>query len=178
MMRFGCGAAGVLLVVVTACSGDESPGGTPDAPGGGGGGGCSAVQDTCTGETVCVSGSCVAAFPRVYAISAINIALPTTNQGATWDVGGGAPDPFAVISVNGTMAATTSAVQDVFTATLPGPWNITINAAGSTLLVDIFDEDATVDDHAFACTGTLTAALARARTLACGTTVTYKIEPR
>ena len=98
---------GLVLLLVAACASDDG--------GGGGGDMCNVANDTCAGETVCVDGSCVAAFPRVYNIGNVRVTLPTTDsQGAAWDIGGGAPDIFVEVRVNGTLAGTTSTVQDQF----------------------------------------------------------------
>jgi len=161
---------GLVLVLLAACASDDG--------GGGGGGGCSVANDTCDGETVCVNSSCVAAFPRVYNIGNIRVMLPTTDPtGAAWDIGGGAPDILVEVRVNGTLAGTTSTVQDQFSATFAAGFDATL-VGGSTVTLDVYDEDATVNDKALTCTGTVTSAFARSRELACTsmpTTVVYTL---
>jgi hypothetical protein len=130
------------------------------------------------GETVCVTNSCVASFPRVYNIGNIQVMLPTTDPtGAAWDIGGGAPDIFVEVRVNGTLTGKTSTVQDQFSATFTVGFDATL-VGGSTVTLDVFDEDATINDKAFTCTGTVTSAFARSRNVGCTgmpSTVTYTL---
>ncbi|HEY5928076.1 MAG TPA: hypothetical protein VIV11_40595, partial [Kofleriaceae bacterium] len=61
---------------------------------------CSASADTCSGETICIAGTCEAAFGRLYDIRALAVTLPTTDAaGYAWDFAGGAPDIFVQISI-------------------------------------------------------------------------------
>ncbi|MBL9016740.1 MAG: hypothetical protein JNL83_21310 [Myxococcales bacterium] len=141
---------------------------------------CTTSPDNCTGETLCVGGSCVAAFPRVYAITGVSVSVPTTNpnNGQTWDVGGGAPDLFLGNS-NG--VAFSGVVADQFSATFAGPFDVQL-VAGATLRIDVWDEDVTTHDAAFACQANpITAQLLRTRTFACavnGMTMTSTIRPK
>lgn len=107
---------------------------------------------SCAGDTVCVAGACVAAFGRAYTIVAYDATIPQFKpDGSTWDAAGGAPDPYAVLVLNGTTLGMTSAIQDNFTpvwnqATAPTPV-----AAGSTFRIDVFDEDLADDDGVLSC---------------------------
>lgn len=168
----------VCLVLVGCGGGNDDAGNVDAAPPGG----CTATNDTCAGETICVQRACVAAFPRVYALTNIHVTVPTTDpNGAEWDAAGGAPDLFVTIAVNATVSATTTAVADQFSATFAGPHSAQL-IAGSSLAVTAFDEDLTTDDLAFACVaGSVTAAQIRARDLSCtnaGSSLTFSINPQ
>lgn len=168
----------VTMVFLVACGGDDGGGGgggvdAPrmiDAPGGGGG--CTSSPDNCTGENVCVNSSCVAAFPRVYSVRNIRVMLPTTDpDGAGWDAGGGAPDIFVNVYV-AALVGTSPVVDNVFAATFPGPFDVSL-VGGGTLTVEALDEDVTVNDVAVRCTANpITAANVRSRALACSATAT------
>ncbi len=165
----------VVVVLIAGCVAE-------DAGGGGGGGGCSESGDSCSGETICVAGSCVAAFGRVYLVSDVSVHVPTTDSsGAAWDIGGGAPDLKIKISVNGSVVSTSVAVADQFNASFAGPFSVTLVAGGS-LRIDAVDEDVTVDDPAVACQANpVTAAQLRTRTMSCsasGSTLSWQIDPR
>jgi len=130
-----------------------------------------------------VQGACVAAFPRVYRLSNISVTVPTTDpDGAAWDAAGGAPDLLVEVFVNGTSVGATAAVQDQFSAAFPGPYGVTLNAAGSSVIVTASDEDLTVNDPAFSCAANpITAAHLRARELACtvgGNSLSYRLDPQ
>jgi hypothetical protein len=164
----------MLVVAGSGCADDRDGEGLGDE--------CSEIADTCTGESVCVLGACEAAFTRVYAISNVQLAVPTTKpDNSSWDLGGGAPDLFLEISINGTVAATTPDVPDSFSATFAGPFDVQV-IAGSTLLMASFDEDATVNDPAFNCQAApLTAQQLRSRRLSCaagGSSMQFVIEPK
>lgn len=166
------------LVVLAGCLGGDGG----DDGGDGGGGTCSEIADRCTGESICIAGRCEAAFGRIYKISNVQITVPTTDpQGAAWDVGGGAPDLLLEISVNGTRVAGAPAVQDRFSASFTGPFDVTL-VGGSSLVVSTLDEDITVNDPAFECRASpITADLLRSRSLSCalgGNTLSFEMAPR
>ncbi len=138
------------------------------------------MPDNCTGETICVSGRCENAFPRVYQVVSVGVTVPTTNptNGQAWDIGGGAPDLFLGDS---TGVPITAAVQDQFSASFAGPFEISLIAGGS-MRIDVWDEDATVDDHVLACQANpITAELLRGRAFSCarnGMMLTSTIRPK
>lgn len=153
----------------------DAPGTTPA---------CTTVPDNCGGETICGSaGACVAAFPRVYAITQVMLRVPTTDpDGLAWDAGGGAPDLLLTISVDGVAKHTTPVTApDQFQATFAGPFDVQL-VGGSNLRIDSFDEDVTVNDPAFACVlNPVDAAKLRARAISCtlgGNSMTYSIRPK
>lgn len=171
---------GVVLVVLGACSGDGGSPGGPDA--GHVGQSCSPSSDSCTGDTVCISNQCQSAFTRGYTISSLAIQVPTTKpDGTPWDVGGGAPDLYIVVSTDGTSVGMTGIVQDQFSAAYPDTFQVTL-AATTTLDVHAFDSDVTSDDDAFLCEAMpVTAAELRTRAVGCqsqGYTLTFTIQPR
>lgn len=141
---------------------------------------CSTSPDNCTGETICIAGKCEAAFPRVYRITNVSVMVPTSNpnNGSDWDIGGGAPDLFLG---NQSGEPITAAIQDQFSASFPGPFEVQL-IAGGTLRIDVWDEDLTSNDYAFACQANpITAALLRTRSFACsgnGMSLTSAINPK
>ena len=161
-----------------SCTGVETP---STCPGDCGSSACSQSPDNCTGETICLSGTCVAAFPRVYAITNVSVAVPTTNPNdgnASWDTGGGAPDMYLG---DETGVAITTAVQDQFSASFAGPFQVSL-IGGAELRIYVWDEDLTVADYAYDCGyAAVTAAALRVRTLSCassGITFTSTIRPQ
>lgn len=145
------------------CSSNESnatcPGDCPCTP---------PPNDSCTGENICVGDSCVSAFGRNYQIIIYDGTMTAMDAGGeTWDAAGGLPDPFVVLSLNGTAIATSSAVQD----TLAPLWNQAVGAvipAGSTFSIDVYDEDFAADDLMWSCANfPLTADYLRGGGVAC-----------
>ena len=127
---------------------------------------CSTSPDNCTAETICISGKCEPAFPRVYRITNVSVMVPTSNpnNNSDWDVGGGAPDLY-LGDQQGTPIS--SAVQNQFSATFPGPLEVQL-VAGTALRIDAWDEDVSVPDYAFGCQANpITAAQLRARAFGC-----------
>jgi len=141
---------------------------------------CSTSPDNCTGETICISGKCEAAFPRVYRITNVSVMVPTKNpnNNSDWDVGGGAPDLY-LGQMDGTPI--TAAVPDQFSATFPGPFEVQL-VGGNAFRIDVWDEDVTTNDFAFACQANpITAALLRTRSFGCaanGASLTSTINPK
>lgn len=152
--------------------------------GGGGGGGdeCSEAADGCVGESICIDGRCEAAFGRVYTLMDVAVSMPTTDtRGDAWDAFGGAPDLFARISVDGSTIATTGVIPDSFSGNFRGPYNTTL-IAGSSLVVEVFDEDISANDLMFTCTASpITPNILRGRSARCatsGASVAFQIDPR
>jgi hypothetical protein len=141
---------------------------------------CTTSPDNCVGETICVASTCVAAFPRVYRFTNVAVAMPTTNpnNGQSWDIGGGAPDLYLGDS---TGARLSNVVQDQFSATFPGPFEVML-VAGATLRLDVWDDDVTTPDFAYACQANpITAELLRTRSFRCqtgGASLNAVIEPK
>ena len=76
--------------------------------------------------------------------------MTTDVNGNTWDAIGGLPDPLATLTLNSTEVGATTAIQD----TISPVWLETFSAviaAGSTLDVDVYDEDLTTNDFMFGC---------------------------
>lgn len=175
-------ASGFLafLGTVVGCASEDDP---YDGDGGDGDDDrCSAAADSCTGESICVSGSCAAAYPRVYALTGLQLMAPTTKpDGSGWDVGGGAPDLFVEIAVNDALVAETLVQGDSFSAAFAGPFRVSL-IAGASLELRMLDEDVAANDHVFTCLASpLTAAQLRRRELQCtstGYSVQFRIEPQ
>jgi hypothetical protein len=173
----------VMVAMLCACGGDDGGSGGVDASTGNGG--CTAIPtDNCSGDDVCPGNGqeCGAAFPRMYWVTNIQVTVPTTDpNGAEWDVGGGAPDLFVVVGVNGTEAGRTQPVQDQFSATFSGPVMVQLAAAQATLDLHVYDSDVTSGDDALDCSAPMTAELLRGHQLSCapptGAMMTFTITP-
>lgn len=147
-------------------------------------------DDTCTGENVCINGSCVNAFGRTYHIIVFSGQMTQNNAaGDTWDAAGGLPDPLVSVTLNGTSLGQTSTQQD----TLTPQWNQffnTVIAGGSSFQIDVFDEDVAVNDPMFGCVASpnLSAEIIRAYTNTCasaastpagaGSSIVFWFEPQ
>ena len=139
------------------------------------------LEDSCTSDQICVcgtdnglcegTGTCSVAFGRRYLIGVVAVAVPTTKpSGECWDEPGcGAPDPYVVVSVDDTPILTTLVADDLFEFSYDPPEVIeTTVAAGSTIRLDVFDEDLAADDGILACVvESITAAHLRSRNLSC-----------
>jgi hypothetical protein len=176
-MRIGVFASCLLLAACTSSGGDDQ-GDDQGDDGDDTSDECSETADDCTGDNICIGGSCEAAFGRLYDVTDVNISLPTTDpDGAAWDAGGGAPDILIDVSSNGVHAPVSATVDDVFDAYFPGPFTVTI-AGGADLTLEIYDEDLTVNDFAGGCAADpITADLLRSRLLSCPG-VSFLIVPR
>ncbi|MEQ9495384.1 MAG: C2 domain-containing protein [Deltaproteobacteria bacterium] len=106
---------------------------------------------SCSGETVCIDGSCVSAFPRFYVLTvgAVTVASRDAND-ECWDVGCGAPDPFAVVMLNDERIGATTTRQDVFEATFDEAFDLEMTA-GSEVAVLVGDEDISENDLVLSC---------------------------
>jgi hypothetical protein len=109
------------------------------------------------------------------------VQLPTLDPaGAPWDAGGGAPDIFVEVLVNGVSAARSAPVDDMFSASFSGPFTVQ-PIGGGDLTIMVYDEDLTVDDPAYSCAADpLTADLLRSRQLSCNSArgqITFRIDP-
>lgn len=95
----------------------------------------------CAAGLVCAVGVCGAAFPRTYSLSFTSIALAETNgAGESWDPGGGLPDPYVVLMVDGAEIHRTATLTDVRGATWRSPVEVELDA-GSALSFAVFDAD-------------------------------------
>lgn len=127
-------------------------GGGGSSPGGGGGsgaadpGGCR-TSTSCGFDQVCVRGECTPALDRAWTITVLGFEAATTKpNGDGWDIGGGAPDPYAVfglLNAGGTEYTTfcsTVAIADSFR----GSWNEDCDfviPSGGALGIDVWDGD-------------------------------------
>ncbi|MFH2010251.1 MAG: C2 domain-containing protein [bacterium] len=108
--------------------------------------------EVCAGGTPLSTGLCKNPLMLFYKVSILSATVNTLDYstvatGEPWDVPGGMPDPYAVITINGTPKATTSVVQDSYTA----GWPSTIaegllGATNATLKIDLWDEDLLASD--------------------------------
>ncbi|MBL8918999.1 MAG: hypothetical protein JNJ54_09090 [Myxococcaceae bacterium] len=75
---------------------------------------------------------------------------PNTTPASTWDLGGGAPDPYVCLYLDGNMSPLACngppGVQDTFTANWNWSRNITVNSATSVSFT-AWDEDTATHDY-------------------------------
>lgn len=143
------------------------------------------ATDTCTGSEICIcpggpddactgTGTCTVASGRMYLIELDYVLTDTTKlNGDPWDVGGGAPDPFAILSLNTVSQGASTYISDTFSAQWAEPvpsWTLTLTS-GAALRLDAWDYDISDHDWLGACAYvSLTAANLRAREFACSAT--------
>jgi hypothetical protein len=114
---------------------------------------CSPTDPTsCSGETVCIAGSCENAFGRNYHIRVIGAVFTEKKaNGDSWDLAGGLPDGKTTVKID-SVAATTPVIND----TLTPDWNFlsspTLIPGGAVLQIDVVDSDVLGDDPAWSCT--------------------------
>ena len=180
----GCGADDPVDAVDAAVKRPERPdaAATPDAAIAIDATVCTATNDTCTGETICIAGACEAAFGRYYDIRDLAVTVPTLDpNGLYWDFAGGAPDLFVTIATSGVVRAATPTIDDRFSSTFSGPFAV-LPVGGGSLLLAAYDADFDAHDFAYACAADpLTAAQLRTRRLQCadgGNAMSFTIEPR
>lgn len=112
-----------------------------------------AVDNTCTAGTncevstdVCVAGTCAAGLGRSYRVTVQSATAPVQNSaGEAWDIGGGAPDLFFVVFVNGEVVGQSTAVQDTFTATFNSYVDVLVQQ-GTEVAIQLMDEDVSSND--------------------------------
>jgi hypothetical protein len=118
---------------------------------------------SCTGETICIAGTCENAFGRNYRITVVAGVVTERNANDdAWDVGGGLPDPVVTLTING-VTHTSQVIND----TLEPTWNFvtppTLIPGGTVFAIDAADSDIAADDAILACINNpLTANLLRA----------------
>lgn len=138
--------------------------------------------DTCAGSDICLcpggpdaactgTGTCAPASGRSYRFELDYVLTDLTKPNAeAWDAAGGAPDPFAVLEVNGQpVGLPSTTLDDTFDAQwFPAPsWTVTLHV-GDAVRLDAYDEDLTVHDWIGGCEiASLTAANLRQREFAC-----------
>lgn len=181
----------LAAVCLLAACGGSGDGGTPppDAMGGGGGGGtpdaatqpaCSPQNDTCGGETICIVDACQPAFGRTYRLSIPQLTVAAQNaDGEAWDAFGGAPDPFAIVYLNGSAVLQTAEAADIFSTSFSESADIVI-PAGAQVVVEVWDSDVSDNDWVTGCAADpLTADFLRGGGFQCsdqGTTVTVALD--
>lgn len=109
------------------------------------------VPADCSGETICINESCEPAFGRTYRVAVYQLQLSDqTPDGEAWDAGGGAPDAFVNVHLNGELILATSAVQDTFTPEFAEFVDVVI-PAGARLEFHAWDEDISEHDWLIGC---------------------------
>ena len=139
------------------------------------------VLDTCSGDEICIcdtedglcdgSGTCSVAFGRRYEIGVFRASLPERmTDGDCWDsLGCGLPDPFVQIWVNDVLLGTSTTLSDRTEAEWDPPLVVESDiTAGSSIQIDVYDEDAAGGEYAFGCVvEQVDAAVLRGRILSC-----------
>lgn len=123
------------------------------------------IEDSCSGEQICIcppgttglcesGGTCSPAFGRGYRVGLVGFSLPPVRpDGMCWDDPGcGAPDPYVVVQVDGIEVGRTPAASDIYEGgwSPPAVFDFRLDA-GSSLRLEVYDEDLISDDGAFAC---------------------------
>ncbi len=113
--------------------------------------GCVLGDGTCVGETICISNACQNAFGRTYRVTVSDVAIKTTNpSGDPWDAVGGAPDPFVVVTLNGSVVLTTTEQADTFNPVFSDQANVVV-PAGASLEISMVDSDISSNDAIMSC---------------------------
>lgn len=170
------------------CNGGESCASCP-----GDCGGCaetcsSADPTSCSGENICVAGTCTSAWGRTYRIRVTELVVSTTNQeGDSWDTLGGAPDPYVEVTIAGALAYSTTENPDTFAPNFANFADVVL-ASGQNWGIAAWDADLAEPDNIIYCTlEPLTAVYLRYRGVVCegsaatgtqGTRLELGIEPR
>lgn len=130
--------------------------------------GCGPNNTVCTGETICVEEACEAAFDRTYEFHLLLAKLELTDsKGMSWDLSGGAPDPYMVLEINGVEVMRTEPVEDSFVPEFPET-TLQVIPAGATITATLYDSDIGPDDKVFVCEATpITAENLREGVLSC-----------
>lgn len=128
----GCGLGG---------DGDDNGGGGNGDGNGGQDSGCSSHRE-CGDLEFCNDGSCDEVAGRKFFVSAD---AGTAVTDGDWDVGGGAPDPYVSIFMDGDLECYTSTDDDTF-APRWGEGCAVVFEAGGELELDMYDEDTTSND--------------------------------
>ncbi len=108
--------------------------------------GCTSSM-TCASAEVCQNSNCTSASGLAYVFTINSITASTLDStGSSWDVGGGAPDPYVVVKVDGVAKCTTTVKQDVFSGFWFTDCAPIILYSFNAVEVDVFDQDLTTDD--------------------------------
>jgi hypothetical protein len=129
----------LAILAVTACGGG---GGTTPPSDVSMSSTCTATNDTCTGDNICVANACVPAFPLAYRVTAFAIHVPA---GFTHDTDG-KPDlqPHVAVGNPDLQDVTPIPVSpNTLDLTLPGPFDLMLMSNTTTLLVGVDDADPT-----------------------------------
>lgn len=139
-------AASAAFASLVGCGGDG-----PDC----GGGECQACVVSnpfdCTGDTICLDDVCQPAFGRSYVFTVTTGTLPAVdNTGASWDEGGGAPDPFVELTIDDVTYRAPTITDSVAPA-----WNYATPAvaiaAGASLRIGVYEDDEPTDAAGWNC---------------------------
>ncbi|HVV81781.1 MAG TPA: C2 domain-containing protein [Kofleriaceae bacterium] len=120
---------------------------------------CDRNPTTCTRDTICIAGACVPAFDRQYVFTVRNATIRAKSpDGSAWDPHGGAPDPYAVVTLNGSQILLTETLTDTYNAQWTAASLPVVVPAGSILTLDVLDkDDGNPDDGIYTCKWQLTA---------------------
>lgn len=131
-------AAGFVFLSLFGC---DAGGGDDDDDGDGDDGGCSS-NSACGDLQFCYSGTCEEVAGRKFFVSADRA---TAVSNGDWDTGGGAPDIFVEIYMDGKLECQTSTEDDSFEPRW-GKGCAVVFDSGGELGIDMYDEDLTSND--------------------------------
>jgi hypothetical protein len=108
--------------------------------------GCTSNSD-CGSTEVCQNSNCANASGLAYVLTINTITASTTNSiGDAWDVGGGAPDAYVVVKVDGVTKCTTTVQADTFAGVWFADCSPIVLYSFNTVEIDVYDQDVTTDD--------------------------------
>ena len=117
--------------------------------GSGGSTGCTS-HSQCGSEEICLGGSCQTAWNRLFRYSVVAGEAPTTDPNdmdASWDLGGGAPDPFVEIREGETIIEVTSVQYNTFFPVWGEYAEVVLKQGGADIAFVMFDEDTVDHDY-------------------------------
>lgn len=137
-------AFALVISFLVACGNNDGPSGpgTPVIPGTPGN-----CATGCLRGYQCMSNACALNPSGLWQLTVTSGMIATQNQsGSAWDSFGGAPDPIACLTINGSRSCTTSRA-DTFTPS----WNMSVGPMTATALLagitaEILDEDVSIND--------------------------------
>lgn len=124
------------LLGLSACVFFAMPGCSTSGGGASGAGGCT-FADECDALEFCHLEACQPVLGREFSIV---LGTGTAVTDAGWDVGGGAPDPFVSVTMDGGRPCVSSTRSDTFTPTWSEVCDVVLSEGGE-LVIEMDDED-------------------------------------
>lgn len=121
-------------LAITSCAGSDPDTAADES-------GCFTADD-CASLQFCHVGRCEDVLGRKFSVV---ISEASASTSANWDVGGGAPDPFVVVSSTGARDCVTSTKNDDFSPAWVEHCEFVLGVGGD-LTIAMFDEDLSAND--------------------------------